>query len=284
MRRANYSTNRDGKGPSLKAEEHWVYVPVPAIVSEELWTTCNQILVQQPVTKKGTHRKTVNLFSGFVQCHCGPRMYIEDKSNKYRCRKCNNRIASDDLEYIFQSEFEEFFTSSQEVATHLNQAKEAIKSKEALLVALQKDLEKVEREKKRIYQAFVDEQLTGEEFGQYHRPLAERLAQLQQEVPTLQGDIDFIKVHIFSSDHIVAEAKNISVSWHTLGFEQKRLILEQIMTSIKIGDGEVEFNFDSYPPALKQQEPGNMYATVVGGGAAGNRESVRKAQQTVSDW
>jgi elongation factor G len=46
--RANYSTSiAKGKKWALKPKEDWVYIKVPAIISEELWKECNAILDDQ---------------------------------------------------------------------------------------------------------------------------------------------------------------------------------------------------------------------------------------------
>lgn len=76
---------------------------VEALVPEDLWERCNAILRSQKNTG-GARRKVINLFSGYVYCACGPKMYVPSNTRKYICGDCRNKIASGDLEMIFRSQ------------------------------------------------------------------------------------------------------------------------------------------------------------------------------------
>jgi len=75
LRRANYTKSLgDGKSWRKKPETEWVYYEVPAIVSNDLWEECSQILQERegkypPPPKEGRY-----LFSGLLVCECGGKM------------------------------------------------------------------------------------------------------------------------------------------------------------------------------------------------------------------
>jgi site-specific DNA recombinase len=69
--RMNYTTQRNGK-KTLKPEHEWVYHPVPAIVSEDLWNECTAYLTKRKEGMK-PGRRGVHLFSGLTYCACGKK-------------------------------------------------------------------------------------------------------------------------------------------------------------------------------------------------------------------
>jgi site-specific DNA recombinase len=69
-------TYRDDQGKlKTKDESDWVMTPVEAIVSEELWNQCNEILIQRK-NGRPTGPKPTQLFTGLMYCTCGERMYV----------------------------------------------------------------------------------------------------------------------------------------------------------------------------------------------------------------
>jgi len=77
------------------------------LIPEELWKRCDAIL-QSHKGKGGPARKVVNLFSGFVHCSCGQKMYVPSNTKKYVCSDCNTKITSDDLEEVFRSQLQTY--------------------------------------------------------------------------------------------------------------------------------------------------------------------------------
>ncbi len=82
----------------LLKDKNVIGVPseVEALVPEELWQRCNAILQSQK-GKGGAARKVTNLFSGFVHCFCGQKMYVQSNTAKYVCTDCRTKITKEDL-------------------------------------------------------------------------------------------------------------------------------------------------------------------------------------------
>jgi site-specific DNA recombinase len=140
-------TRKTGNWQSeAKPEEEWGRVEVAPIVSEELWSACDQILEEQTKTDRRPGPKPVHLFAGLAHCTCGQRMYVKAKSPKYVCEKCRNKIPIIDLEAIIHEELQGFFLSPERIAAHLEDANRGIADKEALLDSHRREIEKIRDE------------------------------------------------------------------------------------------------------------------------------------------
>src|ERR1017187_8895314 len=199
-RRANYTKSLgDGKRWVMKPESEGVLTAVEPIVSEELWNQCNLSLRDRSNGKKPA-RKPVHLFAGLAYCTCGAKMYVPSNSPKYICFKCHNKIPVLDLEGVFHEQLKSFFFSSSDVTAYLGQADETIKQKQALLESLETETQKAQREMDKLYHLYQADEISRDGFGARYRPLEERLRQITDQIPHLQGEIDFLKVQFLRSE------------------------------------------------------------------------------------
>lgn len=248
LRLANYTKSLgDKKKWVLKPEKDWVYTNVEPIVSEDLWDRCNLILDEQQKRNKRPAKKAVHLFTGFTFCNCGNKMYVPSNSPKYICYKCRNKISTGDLEELFHSQLKAFFFSPTEITNYLNGADKVIKEKEELLTALGEEKKKTEKEKEKVYRAYIDDQIDVKAYGSQYRPLEERLRQMEAQIPDIQGEIDFLKIQFLSSDQILTEAKDLYTRWPQLSTDEKRKIVENITEKINIDKNEVTIHLCYLP-------------------------------------
>lgn len=253
MQRANYTRSLgEGKKWVIKPQEEWVWRKVEPIVSEEIWDQCNYLLEEQLKKNKRPSRKATHLFTAFAYCACGNKMYVPSTNPKYTCYKCHNKISTEDLEEVFQHQLKTFFFTPKEVTSYLAQADQVIKEKEELIGVLSDEKGKIEKQIDKVFQAYYDDILNMEEFGNQHRPLANRKDQIDKEIPELQGEVDFLKIQYLSSDHILNEAKDLYSRWSYLNFDEKRKIVENIVENIIIDKEDVTINLCYLPsPSLK---------------------------------
>lgn len=253
LRRANYTKSLGQKKHwKVKPEKDWIFIEVEAIVSSDLWHQCNYILDEQRKSGKRQARKGVQLFAGIVFCGCGERMYVlSNYPNKYVCRKCRNKITVTDLEAIYLDQLKDFFMSPQEIEKYLAGAEETVKERMDLLRTLERDFQKVKGEMDQIYNLYVDKQITSEGFGKRYLPLEEKEKQLEEGIPKLQAEIDFLKITYLSSDQILSEGKDMYESWPQLNAEEKRKLVESMTESIVVKKDEVEVNLTYFPSSEK---------------------------------
>jgi site-specific DNA recombinase len=244
--RANH-TYRDGDGKLLlKPESEWVYSPVEAIVSEELWNQCNAILADRK-DKKPLGPKPVHLFAGLLYCGCGQKMYVFSRSPKYICPKCRSKITIEDIEAIFREELNAFFVAKERVEQHLAHADENLVAKKDQLAAHARQLEKVRTEMRKTFQAYQADQLSVDGFGKLYRPLEDQERSLAAALPKLEGEVDALEMRRLSADEVVAEAANLYLSWPKLSPEEKRRIVESITEKIVVTGNEIDITLSHMP-------------------------------------
>jgi site-specific DNA recombinase len=246
-RRANYTKSLgDGKRWVMKPESEWVVTAVEPIVTKELWEQCNQNLRDMSNGKRPA-RTVVHLFAGLAYCACGQKMYVPSNSPKYICYKCHNKIPVTDLETVFHEQLKSFFFSSSDIATYLQQADLTIKEKLELLKTLETEAQKTKREMDKLYNLYLADEISRDGFGARYHPLEERHKQITDQMPHLQGEIDFLKVQYLSSGEILTEAKDIYSRWPDLEQSDKRQIIENIMEKIVIGKEDVAISLCYLP-------------------------------------
>jgi len=257
IRRANYTRSLgENKKWIFKPQEDWVLTPVESIVSEDLWNQCNAILDEQRSKNKRPARKTVHLFSGVAYCACDQKMYVPSNSPKYTCSKCRNKIPLEDLEDVFQHQLKNFFLSPSEINTYLNSADEVIKEKEDLLRSLGEEERRVSQEMEKVYRLYLDDEITPQGFGTRYKPLEERLGQMEEQLPQLQAEVDFLRIQFLSSDQILTEAQDLYSRWDDLSAEERRKIVENITERIIVGEGEVTIHLAYLPSSAEVMAEG----------------------------
>ncbi len=249
VRRANYTKSLgDKKHWKPKPQEEWVLTQVEPIISEDLWNQCNAILDVRKQSGEKPAKKAVHLFSGVAYCVCGQKMYVPSNTPKYTCQKCRNKIPVADLEGVFQEQLRSFFLSPTDLIAYLQQADDILGQKQELLKTLERERQKVRSDMDQTYRLYLEGNISGDGFRFRNGPLEERLRQIDDQIPHVQSEIDFLKIQYLSSDQILADAKDLYTRWPHLVAEEKRTLVEAITERITIGKDEVAIDLCYVPP------------------------------------
>jgi site-specific DNA recombinase len=248
VRRANY-TRSTGKGSSwvLKPRDEWVLVPVEPIIPVELWEQCHALLEERRSEGTAPARKASHLFTGFVRCSCGQRMYVPWRSPRYVCYGCRTKILAEDLEAIFREQLRSFLVSPEDLARHLGQADAEIQTREERLAALEGEAGRVRSDIEKLFRLYHGDYLSPDGFARQHGPLEVRQGALEAEIPRLRGELDFLKIQYLSRDEILAGAQDLHERWPKLTFEEQRAIVEAVVRGITVGKEEVEVDLAYFP-------------------------------------
>jgi site-specific DNA recombinase len=250
-RRVNFSRMNDDGRKVVKPESDWIYTDVEPLISEDLWERCRQIVADRKQLPRPVAKKAVHLFAGVAYCICGNKMYVPSNTPKYVCQKCRNKIPIVDLEGVFHEQLKSFFLSPEEVTKYLSEADKTMSDKQQVLDSICQERQRVGLAMDRIYELYMDGQITADGFGTRYKPLEERAKQLDDEIPRLQGEIDVFKINYLSQDQVVCNARDLYAQWPELDYEEKRKIAESLTHKIVIGKGEIDIDL-CYLPSSPQ--------------------------------
>ena len=252
-RRTNYTKSLGtNKTWALKPKSEWVIIPCQPIVSEELWNQVNNILDSQAGQSSFPSRTAAYLLSGFVKCGCGKTMYVIQKSKNYSCRHCKVRIRVADIDEIFQTQLQGYL-SGINMTEHLQQADAQLQEHKGLLEAAIKDRARVAKRMNDVITLHLDGGLSKNRYHEQYQPLEARLQQLDNYIPQLEAEIDVMTIHLLSRDTVLSEAKTLNDQWHEMSFEQKRAIIETILTSLVVDKENITINL-TYEPTRPPPE------------------------------
>jgi site-specific DNA recombinase len=256
VHRANYTRRvADNKPWAFKPEHDWVLTPVEPLISKELWQKCNDALEARTTKQARPAKHAVHLFAGLTICACGKKMYVPSNSPKYVCTGCRNKIPIVDLEAVFRDELKSYLLSPDKVSAYLNTANTAVAEKTQLLETLQNELQKVKQQADQTYQLYLKGGLTVEQFKEIYQPLDARKKQIEADIPRVEAEVDTLTVKSFSSEQIMAEARDLYSRWPNMDQDDRRKIVEILVNSIVIGNGEITLNL-CYLPGFEEMANG----------------------------
>jgi site-specific DNA recombinase len=220
---------------------------VEPIISAELWEQVNRLMEEQTKPEKRPARKVAQLFAGLAVCHCGTKMYVPMTTPKYVCFKCRNKIPIQDLEGIFYDELKAYFIAPERIAAQLSAARSNLGEKQQLLAHQQAEIKRIKDEMAKTHRLYLDGKLPHEQFSEFFDPLQARLAQAQNDLVGLQGEVDGLRMSSLSAEEVVAEAEQLYSHWGEFRLEEKRRIVEAICHKIVIAKDQIDITFRSSP-------------------------------------
>jgi site-specific DNA recombinase len=253
FRRANYTQSLgEGKQWKIKPESEWVIIPCPAIVEEDLWSECNRLLEQMEKKEIKLGKKTQLLLAGFIHCHCGTKMYVYNYAPLYKCKACKNRIRVEDIDKIFYKRLKRFLLADEDIESYLNKSNTIIADKESLLARNRAECATLKKQMDEMVSMRISGDMPKDRFNEYFKPLEQRVRQMEDQLPELESEVDFLKINLLSADTVMRDAKNLYEYWPTMEAEDRRSIVEIITNRIVVGQKEIKISL-SYIPSASQK-------------------------------
>ena len=246
-RRNHTQSLGDGQGWKVKPEHEWVINAIEPIVSVELWDKCNGLLEARRTKRARPAKRGRGVFSDFVFCSCGKKMYYPHNTPKWVCRPCKNKIPVADLEAAFLDEIKSFMVSAEKVTGYLASAQSGLAERKAALETLRSERDRVKREADRSFELYEAGALTIPQFKERFQPLDGRRQQIDREIPRLEGEITAQTSGGASLDYVAAEARNFCANWPRLDEARKREIVDVFLKQIVVSPDEVKIEVYNLP-------------------------------------
>lgn len=252
VRLANYTKSTgEGKQWIVKPEEEWVKLPCPAIVSEQLWDECNVILDEQRERLSKNGRVSEYLLSGLVKCSCGTAMYVYGpKAKKYTCKACGNSINQEALYRFYQDNLKQYITGIKP-EIFIEEIQTEVQNQENLLVSANKKRDELRKEMDDLLNLKLKNLLNDDHFKARYNPLVEQVTQFDKSIPELEGEIDFMRIQMNSSDYVINGVRELYTDWTELEFSQKRAIAETVTEYITVGEDNIDIALAYLPGSLQ---------------------------------
>ncbi len=126
--------------------------------------------------------------------------------------------------------------------------------REDLLVQARKNREVLRKKMDDLIDLRLTVGLNTDHFTERYRPLDEQVSQLDRSIPELQGEIDFMRIQMNSSDYVMNGVKSLYTDWNELGFGQKRAIAETVTEYIIVGHDTIDIALAYLPGSLQTSQ------------------------------
>lgn len=256
LRRANYSKSKGNKKSwVLKPEKDWVFTEVEPLVDKDLWETVNALIVQraQPF-QKTLPKKSRFLFGGSLVCSCGTKMYVHEydgmKIARYRCRSCHFKLNEDVLEKHFLEILQTMIIRPDELRVDKD-AEGSRKEKKERLELLRKELKKIESKIDTLVDLVGDQAIDRRTFTDRFLPLKDRKEKIQEELPRIQAEIDFLETSAISKEYLIDQATTFASMWPVLSYEEKIKLVDELVEEVRIQEDNLHFTLTYTPPLRK---------------------------------
>ncbi|MFK7794973.1 MAG: hypothetical protein AB8B89_06475 [Gammaproteobacteria bacterium] len=170
-------------------------------------------------------------------------MRVPSNNPKYVCRKCKAKIHTEDLEAIYRSQLENFLLSEEHIAEYMHTATDSVRDKMEQLEVLQKEQKSPQLQIDKTYDLYMKDKISADGFGVKCKPLEERLAQLKDEVPKRQSELDLLKIDNLATHSVLDQTTDLAQRWDQMSNEEQFAIVESITESIVVKEGEIDINF-----------------------------------------
>jgi site-specific DNA recombinase len=252
-----------GESKGTAPQEDWIGIPVPAVVSQEVYDAAQQRLDEnKQMARRNNHRHDY-LLRGLVSCgqcrlSCTGRM-VRPGYSYYVCRgrtdtlraaqgeRCIARYApSQALDSLVWEDLCGIVSCPGLITQALERAQagewlpQALQSRKE---TLSQSLRQLERQQERLLEVYLGEVIGREEFERKRKELSDTQAALQRQLRQLEAQVqkqlDVVKL----AAGIGEFCERIQPTLDTLTFEQRRQLVTLLIDCVIVDDEKVEIRY-----------------------------------------
>jgi site-specific DNA recombinase len=252
-----------GKSRRPAPREDWIGIPVPAIVSQEIYDAAQQRLDENKhMCRRNNHRHNY-LLRGLVSCGqcllaCSGRV-VSPGYSYYTCRGCRDplRIAhgerctaryapSQALDSLVWEDLCKIISTPELITRALERAQsgewlpQALQSRKETLT---KSLNQLESQQERLLEVYLCEVIEREEFQRKRRELSDTQNALHRQLRQLEAQVQKQLDVVQFASGIVDFCERIQQTLSTLTFEQRRELVTLLVDRVVVDDEKVEIRY-----------------------------------------
>lgn len=251
-----------GKSYVLKAPDEWVVIPVPAIVSADVYAQ-GQAKLAQNQQRAARNTQHPYLLQGQVSCGLcrltagarttphGYRYYVcrgrVDRLRSSEGKPCRARyVPAEQLDALVWDDLCQVLSDPEQIAAALERARAGAwlpQELQARQSTLHQAMASLERQQERLLTAYLDEALDLAEFERKRRELSQKLESLQIQQRQLEAVAQQRTELGHLADTIEAFCQQVRMGLEDATFEQKRTLLQLLVDQVVVTDEVVEIRY-----------------------------------------
>jgi site-specific DNA recombinase len=236
--------------------EHWLFIPVPALVTDETFALAQERLARNAQFAKRNTR-TPGPLQGLVVCReCGYSCYrtstrtTKQKIVYYRCigqdnwrhvggRVCNSRpIRADELEPLVWGEVRRLLEDPALVRGEIDRRLQALRTEHPAArrrEALERDLTRATAAVERLIEAYQEQLISLDELRTRMPALRKRQSTLQAQLDTLASELHDAETYLKLADTLEGFLTRLGDGLDQLDIEDQQRILRLVVREVLVG-------------------------------------------------
>jgi site-specific DNA recombinase len=283
--------------------EHWLRIPVPALITEERHALAQEHLVRNSRLSPRNTRKP-SLLQGILVCReCGHSYYRSSTRSKagnvhhyYRCsgadsfRRPEGRVCAarpvrvEEIDELVWTQVLALLENPELIKTEIERRLAALRAEHPAShrrEGLQRDLIRAQNALRRLIDGYQEQLITLEELRARMPELRKRETTLGAELDALETELHNAETYLKLTDTLDAFRARLSANAKKLTIEQRQEILRLVVREVLLGDDDVTVRH-SIPLPTGGQPGGSLLRSQSQGAAQGDQGRVRRARPRAS--
>ena len=238
--------------------EHWLRIPVPALITEEQHALAQELLAQNcRLSPRNT--RTVSLLQGILVCRqCGHSYYRSSTRSKagivhhyYRCsgadsfRRPEGRVCAarpvriDEIDELVWAQVLALLENPELIEVEIERRLQTLRAEHPAShrrEGLERDLTRAQNALRRLIDGYQEQLITLEELRARMPELRKREATLRAELDALDAQLHDAETYLKLTETLDAFRARLSANAKTLPIEQRQEIVRLVVREVLLGD------------------------------------------------
>jgi site-specific DNA recombinase len=259
--------------------EHWLRIPVPALIAEERHALAQELLVRNSrLSPRNTRRPS--LLQGILVCRgCGHSYYRSSTRSKagivhhyYRCsgadgfRRPEGRVCAarqvrvDEIDELVWAQVLALLENPELIKAEIDRRLQTLRAEHPASHrrdGLERDLTRAQNALRRLIDGYQEQLITLEELRARTPELRKREATLRAELDALDAQLHDAETYLKLTETLDAFRARLSANAEQLTIEQRQEIVRLVVREVVLGDDDVTVRH-SIPVPIGGQPSGSL--------------------------